>query len=148
MFSSAVLLHPSDLVIDDWLHMLNFEPQIYLDKGCWVLKLSYPCEIASYRKGESVHITKITKDQNSYSFDDGSLNVLKVRKKLEASLDYLIVFEKMFDLKQPLKTTAIEGVIAPGMPDGVAFAIARKNGKMIRQRHADRQRALRRKTGR
>ena len=148
VFSSAVLLHPSDLVIDDWLHMLNFEPQIYLDKGCWVLKLPYPCEIASHRKGESVHIIKITKDQNSYSFDDGCLNVLKVRKKLEASLDYLIVFEKMFDSKQPLKTTAIEEVIPPGMPDGVAFAIARQNGKMIRQRSADRQRALRRKTGR
>ena len=93
-------------------------------------------------------IIKITKDQNSYSFDDGCLNVLKVRKKLEASLDYLIIFEKMFDSKQPLKTTAIEEVIPPGMPDGVAFAIARQNGKMIRQRSADRQRALRRKTGR
>ena len=152
VFSSAILLHPSDLMIDDWLHELNLKPGIYLDKGCWVLNLSYPCEVVSYRKHGSVQKIRITKDQNSCSFEAGRLNAIKVRKKLGASLDYLVVFEKKLDLGQPLinhsaEIAAAEGAIAPGTPDDVAFAIARQSGKMIRQRGADRQRALRRKTG-
>ena len=152
VFSSAILLHPSDLMIDDWLHELNLKPGIYLDKGCWVLNLSYPCEVVSYRKHGSVQKIRITKDQNSCSFEAGRLNAIKVRKKLGASLDYLVVFEKKLDLGQPLinhsaEIAAAEGAIAPGTPDDGAFAIARQSGKMIRQRGADRQRALRRKTG-
>lgn len=151
VFSSAVLLHPSDMVVDDWLHKLDLEPQISLNKGRWVLNLSYPCEVVSYQKGRSVRVIGITKDQNSYSFEDGCLNALKVRKKLGASLDYLIVFEKTLDSGQPsigdsAKTAAAGGAISPGTPDDVAFAIARQSGKKIRQRDADRQRALRRKT--
>lgn len=152
VFSSAILLHPSDLVIDGWLHKLDLEPRIFLDKGCWVLNLSYPCEVVSYRKGESVRVTRITKDQNYYSFDDGYPDALKVRKKLGASLDHLIVFEKMFNSEHPLindpvKTPVVEEAVAPGVPDDVVFAMARQNREMMRQRGADRRRALRRKVG-
>lgn len=74
------------------------------------------------------------------------------KKETWGFLDYLVDFEKNLDLGQPLinhsaEIAAAEGAIAPGTPDDVAFAIARQSGKMIRQRGADRQRALRRKTG-
>ena len=153
VFSSAVLLHPSDLVAEDWLHEPNLNPQLNLDKGRCVLELPYPCEVMSYQKRGGIQIFEIVKDQRSYSFDVDLTNKVKVRRRLGASLDYLTVFEKAFPSEHPankgsLREADEERSLAPGMPKDIVFAKARRNGETRRQCGADRYRALRRKAGR
>ena len=153
VFSSAVLLHQSDLVVEDWLRKLNLEPKVSLDEGRCVFELSYPCEVVSYQKRDGVQVFKITRDQRSCSFDDGSFDRVKVRKQLGASLDYLVVFERAFNSEHPmdrgsLKMATERETLAPGVPGDIVFAKARCNGEMRCQCGADRQRASQRKARR
>lgn len=153
VFSSAVLLHPSDLFIEDRLHRPNLDPRLSLNEGRCVLELFYPCEVIGYQRGGGVRVFKITRDQRSCSFDDGSFDCVKVRKKLGASLDYLIVFEREFSSKRLMIRSSSEAatereMLMVGVPDDLAFAKARCKGELRHQSSIDRQRALQRRAGR
>lgn len=106
-----------------------------------------------YQRGGGVRVFKITRDQRSCSFDDGSFDCVKVRKKLGASLDYLIVFEREFSSKRLMIGSSSEAatereMLMVGVPDDLAFAKARCKGELRHQSSIDRQRALQRRAGR
>lgn len=149
VFSSAVLLHPSDFAVDEWLHDLDLEPRVSFDSGCWILELACPGEVLCYEKDKGIQV-KSTKSDTPLLFKEGSLDILQVRRKLGASLDYLVTFEKAFE-SRPLPEEDSAGMamgkysLAPGMSTGIAFALARRNGRLRYQGGADMQRALHRK---
>lgn len=150
VFSTAVLLHQSDLNIDKWLHELNYEPQVSLGSGCWVLKLAYPDEIVCYEKHAGIQITRAAEGSALLSFGEGSLDLLQVRRKLSASLDHLVIFERVFDPLPSLEKGASKKpmgryALPPSLSCDVAFAKARQNGELGHLNDVDRRRAQIRK---
>ena len=152
VFSSAVLLHPNDLDIDEWLHEHDVKPHLSSDSGDWILELACPGEVLSYGRDKEITSFKVEED-TPLSFKDGSFDALQVRRKLGASFDYLVVFGKTFDYQANLiemseKISIKCDVPTSYMSKDVSFAVLRLNGKMGRQGGIDRQRALRRESRR
>lgn len=136
VFSAAVLLHQSDLDIDELLHELSCEPQISLDSGCWVLKLVSPGEVVCYAKREGIRVNEVTEGNALLSFREGSLDILQVRKKLGSSRGCLTVFERVFEPQSSLEKGASKApmmeksMLPPGMSRDIMFAKARQNGEL------------------
>ena len=151
VFSTAVLLHPSDFDADEWLHDLNLAPHASFDSGHWALELACPDEVLGYSRGKGVQSLKLMEGETSLSFEENVPDMIRVRRKLSASLGYLTLFEKTFDSHCAPKeaVTAILGgnMLAPGISEDAAFAIARLNGSLRHRGGVGIQRAVRRKAG-
>lgn len=151
VFSTAVLLNPSDFDAHEWLHDLNLAPRASFDSGHWALELACPDEVLGYSRSKGAQSLKLMEGETSLSFEENVPDMIRVRRKLSASLGYLTLFEKTFDSRRAPKeaVTAIlgGGMLAPGISEDAAFAIARLNGSLRHRGGADIQRAVRRKAG-
>lgn len=149
VFSTAVLLHPSDFHANEWLHDLNLTPRVSFDSGHWVLELACPDEVLGYSRDKGIQSFKLMEGEASLSFENNMLDMIQVRRKLYASLDYLTIFEKTFDSRcapeKAVTTILGRNKLAPGISEDAAFAIARLNGGLRHRGGADIQRAARRK---
>lgn len=149
VFSTAVLLHPSDFDANECLHDLNLAPRASFDSGHWILELACSDEVLGYSKDKGVQSFKLMEGETSLSFEGSVLDMVRVRRKLSASPDYLTIFEKAFDFRcAPEEAmTAILGKnkLAPGISEDAAFAIARLNGSLRHRGGADIQRTVRRR---
>ena len=67
VFSTAVLLHPSDFDADEWLHDLNLSPRASFDSGHWALELACPDEVLGYSRGKGVQSLKLMEGETSLS---------------------------------------------------------------------------------
>lgn len=153
VFSSAVLLHSEDLALEEWLHEVDLGPRISIESGCWTFDMRYPCELVCYREGHGIQVFEAKADNQSFSCDEGAFDVVKIRKKLSASLDNLVVLEKTFGAKRSTAENPpmLDGGtvrLAPGLSGDYSFAAMRRNGGMGWRFGANKQRALQRETGR
>lgn len=151
VFSTAVLLHPGDFDANEWLYDSNLVPRVSFDSGHWILELACSDEVLGYGKDKGVQSFKLMEGETSLSFEENVLDMVRVRRKLSASLDYLTIFEKAFDIHCASEeaVTAILGKnkLAPGVSEDTTFAIARLNGSLRHRGGADIQRAVCRKAG-
>ena len=150
VFSTAILLHPNDFDANERLHRLNLTPCVSFDSGCWILELACPDEVLGYSKNKGVKVFKLMKGATSISFEEGMFDMLQIRRKLGASLDYLTIFEKTFDSRSALgegsaPTILGRNKLAPGISKGASFATARLNGNLRHRNGVDIQRSMRRK---
>lgn len=149
VFSTAALLHPSDFDANEWLHGLNLAPRVSFDSGHWVLELACPDEILGYSRGKGVQPLKLMEGETSLSFEGDVPDMVRVRRKLSASLDYLTIFEKTFGShcapEEAMTAISERNKLAPGISEDAAFAVARFNGSLRHRGGADIQRAVRRK---
>lgn len=152
VFSSAVLLHSSDLKIDEYLHENDAEPRLTFNEGRWELEACAPGEVECYERNGAISIHKLSNDSNSICFADGTFDRVRVKQKLFSSFDRIVVFEARFERMQAEKTATAGGnakaaLIRLDAPCDLAFAISRDAGNREPLRGSDRKRALIRKAG-
>lgn len=153
VFSSAVLLHPSDLNVDGLLHEHIMGPRLSFRDGRWMLEVFVPAEIVCFGRSGVISTIEMTDEKRTFWFEDGLYDRICVQQKLNASLDRLVVFEKRFERRQAARvvldeTDAKAALIELGMPNGKKFASARSKGERKPHLGADQRRALIRKAGR
>lgn len=150
--SSAVLLHPNDLSIDEHLHACDSEPRLSFSEGRWMLEASIPGEVVCYERNGAISILELSDDSKGFCFEDGSLDRIRIQQKLFASLDQIVVFEVQFEHPQAGEAALPEdnaraALIRLDAPNNLAFAISRGKGNRNPLYGVDRRRALIRKAG-
>ncbi len=153
VFSSTVLLHPSDLNVDEWLHACDLEPRLSLGEGRWTLEVSAPAEIVCHERNGVISTIKLSGVNRAFCFEDGMFDRICVQQKLSASIDQLVIFEKLFERWQVTGTISEEvdakaALIELDMPNDQEFAIVRGKGKRKSHQGVDKRRTLIRKAGR
>ncbi len=153
VFSSAVLLHPSDLNADDLLHKRRVEPRLTFGDGRWILEASVPAGIVCYGRSGVISTIELSDEERTFCFEDGLYDRVCVQQKLNASLDQLVVFEKRFECGQATGVVseganAKTALIELNVPYDKKTAIARGKGERKLRQGTDRRRALIRKAGR
>ena len=140
VFSSAVLLHPRDFVLDEWLHAVHlprFEHSL-CDDGCLKLLLNAPGLVVLLRRGASSEKVKAVEDACEFSVGAKDADVVRVFLPLGASLDDRFVYEHEFE-----QLTGGDGAAVVGsgrmtmseafLPDDVLRAIKRNARRKVQQ---------------
>ena len=150
VFSSAVLLHSSDLVIGEWLHELDLDPSLSLESGCWTLRMPYSAEVKCYRRDGRIQVVEINQDNKEFAFVENSLDRIQILRNLGASFGQVVIFERCFDVvaapkEEMAKASARREIVGLGMPKDVEFAVKRRSGKLTSDQGVDKHRAQTRK---